>query len=343
MIDFESFGFSANIAFFLASAAVITYAGVRVSHLADELADRTGLGEVVAGALFVGASTSLPGAITSVSTAVQGFPALSIGNALGGLTAQTLFIAVADVYYRRANLEHAAATPVALAQGLLLLALLSTALLAANLPHLSFLGVHPASYVLPIGYLAGLRLLRSVHQSKLWQATITDETREEVSDAGESDDARSDGTLWGLFALFAGLTALAGYVVGEASIALVSLTGVSETLFGTTFTAIANSLPELVTAVAAVRIGAVSLAVGDIIGGNAFEILFLSLADFVTPAPIYADMKPQDQATGLFAMLMVIVVLLGMLKREKRGAFNIGFESVSVFALYAVSVLILFL
>ena len=53
-------------------------------------------------------------------------------------------------------------------------------------------------------------------------------------------------------------------------------------------------------------------------------------------------MTPDDQSTGLFAMLMVIIVLLGMMKREKSGAFNIGFESVSVFALYALSVFVLF-
>ena len=343
MIEFISFGFGLNIVLFIAAAAVITYAGVKVSHLADELADRTGLGEVIAGALFVGASTSLPGAITSVSTAVQGFPALSIGNALGGLTAQTLFIAVADLFYRRANLEHAAATPVALAQGLLLLALLATAMLGASVPGLSVLGVHPVSYVLPVGYVFGLLLLRSVHKNAMWEVKITDETREETSDAEDSDDDRSNGKLWGLFGVYAALTAVAGYVVGEASIALVALTGVDQTLFGTTFTAIANSLPELVTAIAAVRIGAVGLAVGDIIGGNAFEILFLSLADFATPAPIYLDMKATDQATGLFAALMVIVVLLGMLKREKSGLFNIGFESVLVFGLYGLSVLVLFL
>jgi len=343
MFEFESYGFTVNAAIFLAAAAVITYAGVKVSHLADELADRTGLGEVVAGALFVGASTSLPGAITSVATAWQGFPSLAIGNALGGLTAQTLFIAVADIFYRRANLEHAAATPVALAQGLLLLGLLATALIAAAVPDISVFGVHPVSIILPIGYVLGLLLLNSVHDSDMWRATVTDETREEISDASESEDDRSNGKLWSLFGVYAALTALAGYAVGESSIALVSITGVSSTLFGTTFTAIANSLPELVTAIAAVRIGAVGLAVGDIIGGNAFEILFLSMADFVTPEPIYLDMKPDDQATGLFAGLMVIIVLLGMMKREKRGAFNIGFESVLVFVLYALSVGVLFI
>lgn len=341
MIGFGSFGMAVNIAIFVASAAAIAYAGVKLSHIADELADRTGLGEIIAGAVFVGASTSLPGAITSVTTAYQGVPELAIGNALGGLTAQTMFIAVADVFYRRANLEHAAATPVGVTQGILLISLLTVALIASTVPGLSVAGVHPASYVLPVGYGLGLLLLRSVHQNDLWKATVTHATPEETSDPSESNEDRSNTRLWSLFALFAAITAVAGYLIGQTSIALVELTGVSSTLFGTTFTAIANSLPELVTAVAAVRIGAVNLAVGDIIGGNAFEVLFLSLADFVSPESIYVAMTPQDQATALFAMLMVAVILLGMLKREKQGLFNIGFESVGVFVLYVLSVIML--
>ncbi len=78
------------------------------------------MGEVVAGAVFVGAATSLPGAITSVTTAAAISAELAVGNALGGLTAQTAFIAVADLAYRRANLEHAAASITGLAQGVLL-------------------------------------------------------------------------------------------------------------------------------------------------------------------------------------------------------------------------------
>ena len=104
------------IAVFAAAAITICIAGTRLSGIADELADRTGLGEVIAGALFVGATTSLPGAITSVSTAWQGAPDLAVGNAMGSLTAQTAFIAVADLFYRRANLEHSAASVTSLAQ-----------------------------------------------------------------------------------------------------------------------------------------------------------------------------------------------------------------------------------
>jgi cation:H+ antiporter len=88
----------------------------------------------VAGAVFVGGSTSLPGLITSVVTAAGGYPGLAIGNAVGGLTAQTAFLAIADLAHRGANLEHAAASVTGLTQGTLLVSLLTLPLLAAAMP-----------------------------------------------------------------------------------------------------------------------------------------------------------------------------------------------------------------
>ncbi len=326
---------------FLGAVAAIVFSGSRLAKIADELADRTGMGEILAGALFVGASTSLPGAITSVSTAFQDHPSLAIGNALGGLTAQTAFIAVADLFYRRANLEHAAASVTGLAQAVLLLTMLSMPLIAATEPDITVWGVHPASAAIVISYIFGLRLLSKIKTEPMWRAVRTSDTEEEVS-AVDENDPRSDGSLWTWFAVHAGMTAIAGFVVGEASIALVAMTGVEESAFGTVFTAVANSLPELVTAIAAVRIGAVNLAVGDVIGGNAFEVLFLCLADVAYEGSIYSAFGPNDMTTALIAMLMTGVLLLGMLRRQRVGVAGIGFESATVLGLYAGSVVLVF-
>lgn len=338
MIDLASWPLWGVVAVFVGAALAIAVAGVRLSHVADKLADRTGMGEIIAGALFVGASTSLPGAITSVTTALQDAPSLAIGNALGGLTAQTAFIAVADLVYRRANLEHAAASTAGLAQGLLLMALLTPPLIAASQPPVTVWGVHPVSALIPVCYGFGLLLLRQVQREPLWRPVETPETREEVSEPDRGEGEPSDRSLWLTFALCAGATAVAGYAIGEASVALVDKTNLSESVVGTVFSAVANSLPELVTAIAAVRIGAVSLAVGDVIGGNAFEVMFLCAADVAYDGSIYAAFTAQDRTTALIALLMTAVILLGMVRRQRRGPGGIGFESALVLLLYAASV-----
>ena len=69
----------------------------------------------------------------------------------------------------------------------------------------------------------------------------------------------------------------------------------SGSLVGGLFTSVVTSLPELVTVLAAVRVGALTLAVGDIVGGNTFDVLFLAAADLAyTEGSLYAAI---DQRT----------------------------------------------
>ncbi len=325
---------------FLVTALVIGVAGVRLSSVADELADRTGLGEVIAGALFVGLTTSMPGAITSVSTAFQNQPELAVGNAFGSLTAQTAFIAIADLFYRRANLEHAAASVTGLAQGVLMVVTLSIPLLAATAPGVTLGWIHPASLAIPLAYIFGLRLLWQIEQSPMWNPVETSETEEEISDVEHVEGRLT--TLWLQFAGLAAITAAAGLAIAQASIGLVDKTDIGAGPIGTLFSGVATSLPELVTAVAAVRAGAVSLAIGNILGGNAFDVMFLAAADVAYDGSIYAAITPDHMGTALIAILMTGLLLLGLLKRDRDGPAGVGFESVSVLALYALSVILLF-
>ena len=345
LLDLTPLSLWTVVAILAGAALVICLAGTRLANLADTLADRTGIGEIIAGALFVGASTSLPGVITSITTAAQDYPGLAIGNAVGGLTAQTTFLAVADLVYRKANLEHAAASVTGLTQGTLLVSLLTIPLLAMATPEFTIWGVHPASVLLFVCYGFGLHLLAEVQDQPMWSPVETSHTQDEAEQAAATGtDERTTATLWSVFLVYAAITATAGYVVGEAASALVELTGLSQSAVGTVFAAIANSLPELVTAIAAVRIGAVNLAVGDVIGGNSFEVLFLAAADFFyRPGSIYHEFDTDNVLIAVLAILMTGVLLLGMLRRERHGIAGIGFESALVLLLYLGSVALLFI
>jgi cation:H+ antiporter len=343
LLDLEPLPAWAVATILIAAAVAIGVAGTRLAGIADELADRTGLGEIIAGALFVGASTSLPGVITSVTTAAQGYPGLAIGNALGGLTAQTAFLAVADLAYRKANLEHATASVTGLTQGTLLVSLLTLPLLAMSMPEFTVVGVHPVSILLFVCYGFGLRLLSEVQEDPMWSPVRTQHTQDEAEQAEATDpDRRSTQRLWWVFAGMALVTAGAGYIVGETATALVEKTSLSQSAVGTVFAAVANSLPELVTALAAVQRGALNLAVGDIIGGNSFEVLFLAAADFFyREGSLYHEFTRDDVFIAVLAILMTGILLLGMLRRERHGIAGIGFESALVLALYVGSVVLL--
>jgi cation:H+ antiporter len=298
------------------------------------------LGEALFGAVLVGASTSLPGIMTSVVTAAHGHVGLATGNALGGIAAQTAFLAVADLAYRKANLEHAAASVGNLVQGTLLIALLAIPLAAANLPPVAVYGVSPATIVLIVAYLAGLHLLRAAGERPMWRPLATRETqREQAETAGKV--AGSTSAIWISFAILAPVLGLMGYIVSQTGVAIAARTGLSESAVGALMTGLATSLPELVIAVAAVRQGALNLAVGNIIGGNCFDVLFLAGADIAyRDGSLYAAMTSPDMFLASATILMTAVLLLGLLHRQRKGFATIGFESTLVLAVYGVIILV---
>jgi cation:H+ antiporter len=69
---FQTFSLSVTAGLFFAAAIFIVLGGWRLSNIADRLADRTGMGEAITGALFLGAVTSLAGIVTSVTAAWHG-------------------------------------------------------------------------------------------------------------------------------------------------------------------------------------------------------------------------------------------------------------------------------
>jgi len=327
---------------FALAAGVIGLAGTHMTRLADQLADLTGLGQALFGAVLLGASTSLPGILTSVWTAFRGVPDLSVSNAIGGIAAQTVFLVVADMFCRRANLEHAAASVENLIQAALLMTLLAIPLLANSGPDFTVFAIHPASIVLPSAYLFGLLLVKRAKAAPLWVAQKTRETQDEDSEKSEQVNRNELVSMWWKFGGLALVVAVAGFSVAQTGIIIAERTSISGTLVGLLMTAVATSLPELVTSVAAVRRGALTLAVGGIIGGNSFDVLFLAFADAAyRDGSIYHAMTNQHIFITALTLMMSGIILLGLLRREKSGFANIGFESVLVLLLYLGAIAVL--
>ena len=344
MIDFSSFSLTIIFIIFFAATLVIALVGTRLTRVADLLADKTGLGEALVGAVMLGAATSLSGIVTSVTAAADGSPELAISNALGGVAAQTAFLALADMSYRNINLEHAAASVANLMQGTLLVTLLAVPLMALASPDINFFGVHPASIVLIAAYLFGIRLISQAEDQPTWDPYDTPETKEDDPDESEEEAEQTSLTrLWVSFLILSALLGVAGFVVARTGIQIAVQTGISATIVGGFLTAIATSLPELVTTIAAVRRGALTLAVGGVIGGNAFDTLFVAFSDFAyRDGSIYHAITDQQVFIVALTILLTGILLLGLLRREKQGIGNIGFESFLTLALYVGAFVLLY-
>ena len=112
-------------------------------------------------------------------------------------------------------------------------------------------------------------------------------------------------------------------------------TGLSEGVIGGVFTAISTSLPELVIAISAVKMGALNLAVGDIIGGNTFDTIFIAASDIAyREGSIYSSISTNEIFWLAMTILMTGVLLMGLIHRERHGIANIGMESFLVIIIY---------
>lgn len=340
-MDFGTLSTGANAACFATGAFVIAAAGTKLTKLADRLADRTGMGEALAGALFLGASTSLPGITASVTAAHAGFAELAVSNAVGGIAAQTAFLAIADICYPRANLEHAAASGGNLLQNALLLGMLAIPLAAQSLPSFTVWNVHPATLILFAFYCFGMALTNRAKTEPMWVPRNTQETVADIPD--DASQKQSLLRLVALFVMLAGVVAVSGWIIAKTGVVLSQKTGLSQSAVGGFFTAVASSLPELITSIAAVRSGALTLAVGGIIGGNAFDVLFLAASDIAyQEGSIYHQMSTRQNFLMSMSILMSSVLLLGLLYRQKEGFARIGFESVLILVLYVITAIGIF-
>ena len=340
MIDFAHLSLAQNLIIFAVTASVVVAGSIAMTGLADVLADRTGLGEAMVGGVMLGASTSLAGTVASVSAAVQGHADLAVSNAIGGIAAQTAFLGIADIVYRRANLEHAAASLANMTQATMLLILLCVPLLAAVMPPVSFGGVHPATLALVVIYVAGVRLTSTTRRMPMWTPQLTADTRTDVPSEESAHQPRT-AILAARLIAFAVVVGVAGWVITQTGLQISEKAGISESVIGALMTATVTSLPELVTTIAAIRRGALQLAVGGIIGGNTFDVLFLALSDIAyRKGSIYNAIGGRVTFWIILSMLMTAVLLLGLLRRERKGPGNIGFESAIILALYASAVIV---
>jgi cation:H+ antiporter len=319
---------------------VVIVCSLRATGLADVIADRTRLGEAIIGGTLLGAATSLSGTVVSVTAASQGDASFAISNAIGGIAAQTLFLAFGDVLYRRGNLEHAVAEPANLFQCVVLIGMLSLPLAAMTGPEVAIAGLHPVSVVLFLVYATSVRLSAQMRETPMWKPTQTSQTRHDEPEDGEERHRSAAGPLM-IFAALVCLMGAGGWAISQVGSELIQRYQLGSSLVGALVTAVVTSLPELVTTLAAIRRGALQLAVGGIIGGNTFDVLFLVLSDIAyRDGSIYHAMRPDDVFWIAVGLLMTSVLLGGLIMRQKDGPGGIGIESVLLFAIYIGAVVI---
>lgn len=302
-------GLSGWLLIFVVSAAVVAGAGVVLAREGDTIAERSGLGGLLVGTLLLAGATSLPEIATDVSAALNGAPDLAVGDLFGSSMANMAILAVVDLVYRgrvwtRVGLGHVRVAAIATT-------LTSVALLGILVPPgiaIGWVGVETVGIVAL--YIAATAWVRRSHRSG---RRDHDASGEIIAPTGWGVAATRRQPYRAVVARFA---AAALAVLVTAPILAVSAagiadeTGVGETFVGTLLLAATTSLPELVASLTAVRIGAHDLAVGNLFGSNAFNMVALLAADLAfLPGPILAAVAPAQAVAGIGAILLMALAV----------------------------------
>ena len=111
------------------------------------------------------------------------------------------------------------------------------------------------------------------------------------------------------------------------------------TFVGTLLIAGATSVPELVVTVSALRLGAVDMAIGNLLGSNLFDILILAADDIAyTRGPLLSSVSPTNAITAFAAVVMSGVFIVALLYRpETRIRGTIGWVSLALLLIYLFS------
>jgi cation:H+ antiporter len=117
---------------------------------------------------------------------------------------------------------------------------------------------------------------------------------------------------------------------------LARLMGWSNSFVGTLFVAFATSVPELATTFGAVRIGAIDMAIANLLGSNLFDVLILAIDDLAyRPGNLYAQVSPMHAVSALSACLMTGAVVVALAYRPVSRVLHIGsWASIALLALY---------
>ena len=327
--------------FIICSTAVVI-SGVYLSKYGDVIAEKTGLGRAWVGLIMMASITSLPELITGItSVTIVGATDIALGDIMGSCIYNLALLAVMDFANGKKPLFFGADRGHILSAGfgvLLLMIVLTSMTLAGIVPSIAHIGLYTP--VIIIAYAMGIRAVYYYEKRAI---------REFVEEASEklqygSISLKKAVVMYTLNALV--IVAAATWLPFIAD-ALAKQTGLGRTFMGTIFVAMTTSLPELVVSIAAVRIGAQDMAIANMLGSNMFNILVLAVDDvFFTTGPLFSHISPAHMSTGLMAVLMTAVVIIGLTYPPERKVVGrltgssyllLGLWALAIYVIYVTS------
>lgn len=323
----------------LLSLAIIAYAGYYLSRYGDIIADKTGMSASWVGLLLLSTATSLPELVTGLSSVtVAGTPDIAVGDVLGSTVFNLTILVMLDALYRKETMYSRAA------QGHILSASLGTLLIAFT--GFSLL-LERGGMSLSIGHIGAYTPLIVAVYLMSMRAVYSYERRTLSAYTEESAERYPEVTLRSAikgYAQAALAVVLAGSWLPFVAKDLSEMMGWGQSFVGTLLVAAVTSAPEAAVTVSALRIGALDMAIANLLGSNLFDIVILAIDDlFYSKGPLLAHVDSSHALTALTAVMMSTLVIVGLVFRPQgRVVLGLTWISLALLMLYVLNSWLLF-
>lgn len=281
------------------------------------LAFRLGIPQLVIGLTIVAMGTSAPEAAVSITSALKGNEGITVGNVVGSNIMNILLIlGIASVI-----------VPLAVQKSTRMIEIpymIAITVLFGVLGYTGEMVTRVEGGILWIAFLIYLGYL-------LWMA-------KKGKEDNESDEKQKSLPVQ-LLMILAGLICIvlgSDFVVDGAT-EIAKVIGISDRIIGLTIVAFGTSLPELVTSIAAARRGNADIAIGNIVGSNVFNILFVAGTSALISPIVFESKFVLDTAVATATAVLLLVCVCNKESKLKRSG---GIIMLAAYAAYFVKLLI---
>jgi cation:H+ antiporter len=325
---------------FALCVALIWVAGVRLSRYGDVIAEKANLSRTWVGVILLATVTSLPELVTGISAvALVGAPNIAMGDILGSCVFNLMIITVLDFVNREESVFTKASQGHILSAGfgVILIGFVGFNLLLRQHGVTGSIGhIGMSTPIIVVMYLIAMRTVFRYERRQ--RAAYTEEAVERYADV----TLRQAVVGYGTAAVVVVATGIAlPFVANE----IATVMAWQRTFVATLFVAFATSVPEVAVSIAALRMNALDMAIGNLFGSNLFNIAIVAVDDvFYLPGPILAHVSPLHAVSSMSAVMMTGIAIVGLLYRPKTRLFQIvGWASFWLFSFYLLNAYLLYL
>jgi len=292
---------------------IIFFSGKKVAKYGDIIADRTGIGQVWMGIIAVAAITSLPELFTGISAVtLVDAPDLTVGNLIGANAFNLLNLALLDIFHRNGILMATVSPTHRLTGWFSLLLVLVVAI---------SLFVSVWFYAMPIGWIGWYTpVIIILYLVSVRQIFHFERRQPSLPETGIYQGEEPLRRIYLYFGISAAFIIGAGIWLAAIGDEIALVTGWGQSFVGSLLLAFVTTLPEITVSFAAMRIGAIDLAVANIIGSNLFNLTIMPITDIIyTKGPILAGVSEGHLVTAVAVAVMRLLFITGL--RLKPGRF----------------------